>query len=86
VQCRNMESEIWSRHDNKETKVEFLKVRPEHKVQVGGATYACKHLANKLNNNEPLSEREITPGDVPGEFVAICISCAECIWASLAKR
>jgi hypothetical protein len=69
-----------------ETKVEFLKVRPKHKVQVGGATYAGKHLANQLNNNEQLIESEITTGDVPGEFVVICISCAEYLWASLAKR
>ena len=69
-----------------ETKVEFLKTRPEHKVQVGGATYVCKHLAEKLKNREPLIESEITAGDVPGEFAAICISCAEHIWASLPKR
>jgi hypothetical protein len=66
--------------------VEFLKVRPEHKVQVGGATYVCKHLANKLNNREPLIESEITTSDVPGEFAAICIRCAECIWANLLKH
>ena len=70
----------------KETKVEFLKTRPEHKVQVGGATYVCKHLAEKLNNGEPVIESEITTCDVPGEFAAICISCAEYIVASLAKH
>jgi len=70
----------------KETKVEFLKTRPEHKVQVGGATYVCKHLAKKLNNREPLIESEITAGDVPGEFAAICIPCAEHIWANLLKH
>ena len=69
-----------------EAKVEFSKTRPEHKVQVGGATYVCKHLAEKPKNREPLIESEITTGEVPGEFAALCISCAEYIWASLAKR
>jgi hypothetical protein len=69
-----------------EAKVEFFKTRPEHKVQIGGATYVCKHLAEKLKNREPVIESEITAGDVPGEFAAICISCAEYIWASLPKR
>jgi hypothetical protein len=69
-----------------EPKVEFFKTRPEHRVQVGGATYVCKHLAGKLNNKEPLIESEITTTNVPGEFVAICLSCAEYIWASLAKH
>ena len=66
-----------------EPKVEFFKTRSEHKAQVGGATYVCKHLAEKLNNREPLIESEITTSNVPGEFAAICISCAESIWASL---
>ena len=69
-----------------EAKVEFSKTRPEHKVQVGGATYVCKHLAEKLNNREPLIKSEITAGDGPGEFAAICIACAEYIWAGLPKR
>ena len=69
-----------------ETKVEFLKVRPEHKVQVGGATYVCKHLAEKLNNGEPAIESEITACGVPGECAAICIPCAEYIWANLLKH
>ena len=68
-----------------EPKVEFFKTRPEHRVHVGGATYVCKHLAEKLNNREPLIESEITASDVPGEFAAICLSCAEYIWASLPK-
>jgi len=67
-------------------KVEFFKTRPEHKVQVGGATYVCKHLAEKLNNREPLVGSEITASDVPGEFAAICIPCAEYIWANLVKH
>jgi hypothetical protein len=70
----------------KEAKLDFLKTRSEHKKQVGGATYVCRHLAEKLNNGEPLIESKITAGDVPGEFVATCISCAEYIWASLPKR
>ena len=67
-------------------KVEFFKTRPEHKVLVGGATYVCKHLAEKLNNREPLVGSEITASDVPGEFAAICIPCAEYIWANLVKH
>jgi hypothetical protein len=69
-----------------EAKVEFFKTRPEHKKQVGGATYVCRHLLKKLNTREPLIESEITTSDVPGEFAAICIACAEYIWASLPKR
>ena len=68
-----------------EAKVELFKTRPEHKKQVGGATYVCKHLASKLNNREPLIVSHITAGDVPGKFAATCISCAEHIWANLAK-
>src|SRR6266849_3804271 len=33
-----------------ETKVEFLKTRPEHKTQVGGVPYVCKHIAEQLKN------------------------------------
>ena len=69
-----------------EAKVEFFKTRPEHKKQVGGATFVCEHLANRLNSNEPLIECQITAADIPGEFAAICISCAEYIWASLPKQ
>ncbi len=67
-------------------KVEFLKTRPEHRVQVGGATYVCKHLAEKLKNREPLIESEITTTNVPGESAAICMPCAESIWANLLKH
>ena len=48
-----------------EAKVEFFKTRPEHKKQVGGATYVCKHLLKKLNNREPRIESEITTSEVP---------------------
>jgi hypothetical protein len=68
-----------------EANVEFVKTRPEHKVQLGGASYVCKHLAEILNNGEPVIESEITACGVPGEFAAICIPCAEYIWASLPK-
>ncbi len=46
----------------------------------------CKHLAEKLKNREALIESEITTTNVPGEFAAICIPCAEYIWANLPKR
>ena len=96
-----------------EAKVEFLKTRPEHKVQVGGATYVCrtgfktplgpfrinkldrpeggfeigcKHLAEKLNNGEPVVESEIMDSGSPGEFAARCIPCAEYIWVNLHKH
>jgi hypothetical protein len=65
---------------------ELFETPPEHKTQVGGATYVCKHLAEKLNNREPVIESEITACDVPGEFAAICIPCAESIWANLPKH
>jgi len=66
-------------------KNEIRRAAWQPKKQVGGATYVCKHLAEKLKNCEPLIESEITTGEVPGEFAAICISCAEYIWASLPK-
>ena len=69
-----------------EANVEFVKTRPEHKVQVGGATYVCKHLAEKLNNGEPVIESEIMEGGAPGELAATCIPCAEYIWANPLKH
>ena len=72
--------------ETKETEVEFLKTLPEHKKQVGGATYVCKHLAEKLNNGEPVVESEIMDSGSPREFAATCIPCVEYIWVNLHKH
>ena len=65
----------------KEARVEFFKTRPEHKPQVGGAAYVCRHIAEKLKNGAAVVESKIMSGRLPGEFAGVCSQCAESIWS-----
>ena len=63
--------------------VELFETPPEHKTQVGGVPYVCKHIAEKLKNGAPVVETITTGARRPGEFAGVCGQCAENI---LSKR
>jgi hypothetical protein len=57
--------------------VELFETPPEHKTQVGGVPYVCKHIAEKLRNGVPVVESITTGVTRPGEFAGVCSQCAE---------
>ena len=57
--------------------VELFETPPEHKTQVGGVPYVCKHIAEKLKNGAPVVESITTGLRRPGEFAGVCSQCAE---------
>ena len=70
----------------KEARVEFFKTRPEHKTQVGGAAYVCRHIAENLKNGAAVVESRIMSGRLPGEFAGVCSQCAEYILSKQPPR
>jgi hypothetical protein len=67
-------------------KVQIVQVPPEQRAQVNGATHACKHIADKLNNGEAVVPgKDFSGGMQPGEWAATCRTCAEYL-QSLAPR
>ena len=59
-------------------KVQIVQVPPEQRPQVNGATHACRHTADKLNNGERVAEgKDFSGGIQTGEWAATCRTCAE---------
>jgi hypothetical protein len=59
-------------------KVQIVQVPLEQRPQVNGATHACKHIADKLNNGEPVvAGRDFSRRMQTGEWAATCRMCAE---------
>jgi hypothetical protein len=69
-----------------QVKVQIVQVPPEQRAQVKGATHACRHIADKLNNGEPLLPGKDFSGRMqPGERAATFRLCAEYLY-SLAPK
>ena len=59
-------------------KVQIVQVPPEQREQVNGATHACRHTADKLNNGERVAAgKDFSGGMQTGEWAATCRTCAE---------
>jgi hypothetical protein len=59
-------------------KVQIVQVPPEQREQVNGATHACRHTADKLNNGERVAAgKDFSRGMQSGEWAATCRTCAE---------
>jgi hypothetical protein len=59
-------------------KVQIVQVPPEQREQVNGATHACRHTADKLNNGERVAAgKDFSGGIRTGEWAATCRTCAE---------
>jgi hypothetical protein len=59
-------------------KVQIVQVPPEQREHVSGATHACRHIADKLNNGERVAAGNEFSGRVQtGEWAATCRTCAE---------
>jgi hypothetical protein len=59
-------------------KVQIVQVPPEQRAQLNGATHACRHIADKLNNGETVvAGRDFSGGMQTEEWAATCSMCAE---------
>ena len=59
-------------------KVQIVQVPPELRAQVNGATHACRHIADKLNNGERVVAGKDFSGRMQTEaWAATCSMCAE---------
>ena len=59
-------------------KVQIVELPTEQRVQVNGATHACRHIADKLSNGERVAAgRDFSGGMQTGEWAATCRICAE---------
>jgi hypothetical protein len=59
-------------------RVQILQLPTEQRAQVNGATHACRHIADKLNNGEPVAAgKDFSGGMQTGEWAATCRTCAE---------
>jgi hypothetical protein len=59
-------------------KVQIVQLPTEQRAQVNGATHACRHTADKLNNGEHVAAGKDFSGRVQtGEWAATCRTCAE---------
>ena len=59
-------------------KVQIVQVPPERRAQVNGATHACGHIADKLNNGEhAVAGKDFSGRMQTGEWAATCRMCAE---------
>jgi hypothetical protein len=59
-------------------KVQIVQVPPEQRAQVNGATHACRHTADKLNNGEQVAAgKDFSGGMQTGDWAATCRTCAE---------
>ena len=60
------------------TKVQIVQVPLEQRVQVQGASHACKHVADKLDNGVVIVPgRDFSGRMQPGDWAATCRMCAE---------
>jgi hypothetical protein len=67
-------------------KVQIVQVPPEQRAQVQGATHACKHVADKLNNGEVVAPGNDFSGRMQsGERAATCRMCAEYLHSLVPK-
>ena len=68
-------------------KVQIVQVPPEQRAQVNGATHACRHIADKLNNGESVVAGKDFSGKMQtGEWAATCRTCAEYLLSREATR
>jgi len=59
-------------------KVRIVQLPTEQRGQVNGATHACSHIADKLNNGERVAAgKDFSGGMQTGEWAATCRTCAE---------
>jgi hypothetical protein len=59
-------------------KVQIVQLPTEQRAQVNGATHACRHTADKLNNGERVAAgKDFSGGMQTGEWAATCRTCAE---------
>jgi hypothetical protein len=59
-------------------KVQIVQVPQEQRERVNGATHACGHIADKLNNGERVAAGKDFSGSIQtGEWAATCRTCAE---------
>ncbi len=59
-------------------KVQIVQLPTEQSAQVSGATHACRHIADKLNNGERVAAgKDFSGGMQTGEWAATCRLCAE---------
>jgi hypothetical protein len=59
-------------------KVRIVQLPPGQSSQVSGATHACGHIADKLNNGETVVAGKDFSGRMQaGEWAATCRTCAE---------
>jgi len=59
-------------------KVQIVQLPMEQRARVNGATHACRHTADKLNNGERVAEgKDFSGGMRTGEWAATCRTCAE---------
>jgi len=59
-------------------KVQIVQLPTEQRAQVNGATHACRHTADKLNNGEHVAPgKDFSGGMQTGEWAATCRTCAE---------
>ena len=65
-------------------KVQIVQLPTEQRAQVDGATHACRHIADKLNNGERVvAGRDFIGRMQTEEWAATCRICAEETTASL---
>ena len=70
-----------------QAKVQIVQVPPKHREQVNGATHACRHIADKLNNGETVVAGKDFGGRMQtGEWAATCRMCAEYLRSREATR
>ncbi|PYU22422.1 MAG: hypothetical protein DMG30_14875 [Acidobacteria bacterium] len=70
-----------------QAKVQIVQVPPEQRAQVKGATHACRHIADKLNNGEPVVAGKDFSGRMqPEAWAATCRVCAEYLQSRVATR
>ncbi|PYU28085.1 MAG: hypothetical protein DMG32_03735 [Acidobacteria bacterium] len=64
-----------------DVKVELFPVRLEHQALVNGATQACRHIAARLNDGEPMVHSKNQPFgvDLSGDKMALCSECVKYI-------
>ncbi len=68
-------------------KVQIVQLPTEQRAQVDGATHACRHIADKLNNGERVvAGRDFIGRMQTEEWAATCRICAEYVRSREATR
>lgn len=68
-------------------KVQIVQLPTEQKAQVDGATHACRHIADKLNNGERVvAGKDFSGRAETAEWAATCRTCAEYLQSRKAPR